>query len=145
MVIQDECSHSNISINCKLIPEVVMRNCIVYYQIRRMFWSFIMVTWSNGNIFLVTGPFLRSPVNSPHKGQPRVPLISSLICAWTNHWVNNREAGDLRCHCAHCDVIVMQDHHVRNIQPQIDKNRRSYILNLNCPPACINVCCSLIG
>ena len=27
---------------------------------------------------------------------------------WINGWVNNREAGDLRRHCAHYDVIVMR-------------------------------------
>ena len=30
-----------------------------------------------------------------------------LICVWINGWVNNRETGDLRCHHAHYDVIVM--------------------------------------
>ena len=30
-----------------------------------------------------------------------------LICARINGWVNNREAGELRCHRAHYDVIVM--------------------------------------
>ena len=49
----------------------------------------------------------RSPVNSPHKGQWRGALMFSLICARINGWVNNREAGDLRCHPTHCDVIVM--------------------------------------
>ena len=39
---------------------------------------------------------LRSPVNSPHKGQWRGAFMFSLICAWINRWVNNREAGDLR-------------------------------------------------
>ena len=34
-------------------------------------------------------------------------LIFSLICAWINGWVNNSEAGDLRRHHAHYDVIVM--------------------------------------
>ena len=29
------------------------------------------------------------------------------ICAWIHGWVNNREAGDLRRHRAHYDVIVM--------------------------------------
>ena len=50
----------------------------------------------------------RSPVNSPHKGQWRGALMVSLICAWMNGWVNNREAGDLRRHRAHYDVIVMR-------------------------------------
>ena len=45
------------------------------------------------------------PVNSPHKRQWRGALMFSLICAWINDWVNNREAGDLRRH--HYDVIVM--------------------------------------
>ena len=48
-----------------------------------------------------------SPVNSPHKGQWRGALMFSLICASINDWVNNHETGDLRRHCAHCDVIVM--------------------------------------
>ena len=49
----------------------------------------------------------RSPVNSPHKGQWRGALMFSLICSWMNAWVNNSEAGDLRRHRAHYDVIVM--------------------------------------
>ena len=47
------------------------------------------------------------PVNSPHKGQWREALMFSLICARINDWVNNREAGDLRRHRGHYDVIVM--------------------------------------
>ena len=85
------------------------------------------MTSSNGNIFRVTGhlcgeftgdywPFVRgihrSPVNSPHKGQWRGALMVSLICAWINGWVNNREAGDLRHHCAHHDVTVMWENKV---------------------------------
>ena len=58
-------------------------------------------------------PFLpgiqRSPVNSPHKGHWRGALIFSLICAWIKGWVNTREAGDLRRHRAHYDVIVMMN------------------------------------
>ena len=50
----------------------------------------------------------RSPVNSPHKGHWRGALIFSLICTWIEDWVNNREAGNLRCHRAHYEVIVMQ-------------------------------------
>ena len=57
-------------------------------------------------------PFVRGihrlPVNSLHKGQWRGALMFSLICVWTNSWVNNREAGDLRRHRVHYDVIVMR-------------------------------------
>ena len=37
---------------------------------------------------------------------------NSLICAWINGWVNNRNAGDLRPHRAHYDVTVMQYYRV---------------------------------
>ena len=49
----------------------------------------------------------RWPVNSPHKSQWHGALMFSLICAWINGWVNNRDAGDLRRHRAHYDVTVM--------------------------------------
>ena len=48
----------------------------------------------------------RSPVDSPHKGQWRRALMFSMICARTNGWVNNRDAGDLRRDGAHYDVTV---------------------------------------
>ena len=53
----------------------------------------------------------RSPVNSPHKGQWRWAFMFSLICAWMNRWVNNREAGDLRRYLANYDVIVYSTYH----------------------------------
>ena len=60
------------------------------------YWSFVRgIHWS--------------PVNSPQKGQWRGALMFSLIWAWTNGWVNNRNAGDLRHHRAHYDVIVMSE------------------------------------
>ena len=49
----------------------------------------------------------RSPVNSTHKGQWPEALRFSLICAWLNGWVNNREAGDLRRNRIHYGVTVM--------------------------------------
>ena len=42
-----------------------------------------------------------------HKGQWRGALMFYWICAWTNGWVNNGEAGHLRRHRAHYDVTVM--------------------------------------
>ena len=51
----------------------------------------------------------RSPVNSPHKGQWCGAFMFSLNCAWTNGWVNNRNAGDLRRNHAHYDVNVMTE------------------------------------
>ena len=57
-------------------------------------------------------PFVRgihwSAADSPHKGPWRGALMCSLMWAWTNGWTNTRDAGDLRRHGAHCDVIVMK-------------------------------------
>ena len=64
----------------------------------------------------------RSPVNSPHKGQWHEALNFSFICAWINGWVNKREAGDLRRHRAHYDVIIMRWH--RNL-----KDKTPFILH----------------
>ena len=38
----------------------------------------------------------RPPVNSPTKASDAGLWYFSLICAWINGWVNNREAGNLR-------------------------------------------------
>ena len=56
----------------------------------------------------------RSPVNSTHIGQWRGALMFSLICAWVNGWVNNREVDDLRRHRAHYNVIVMMTENTIN-------------------------------
>ena len=78
-------------------------------------WTYVVerddvIKWEH---FLRYWPFVlrihRSPVNSPHRGQWRGALMFSLICARINGWVNDGEAGDLRRHRAHYDVIVMKN------------------------------------
>ena len=55
-------------------------------------YKFVMTSW-NGNIFRITGHLCRgihwSLVNSQ-----RPVTRSFLICAWTNSWASNRDAGD---------------------------------------------------
>ena len=67
-----------------------------------------VIKWKH---FPLYWPFVRgihrSPVNSPHKGQWRGALMFFLICVWINGWVNNREAGYLRCYRTHYDVTVI--------------------------------------
>ena len=70
-----------------------------------------------------------SPVNSPHKGQWRGALMFSLICVWINSWVNTREAGDLRCHRAHYDVIVMTVSYVTFIPQVAQHPSGTYMIN----------------
>ena len=65
----------------------------------------------------------RSPLNFPHKGQWRGALMFSLIYAWTNSWANNGDAGDLRRHHAHYDVIVMLWNSKQNITISTQENK----------------------
>ena len=90
---------------------LVARSLPSYY--RNQSWLIVnshddVIKWKH---FPCYWPFVRGihrwPVNSPHKGQCRGALMFSLICAWIKGEVNNREAGDLRRHRAHCDVTVM--------------------------------------
>ena len=59
-------------------------------------WRHQMETFSA--LLALSAEIHRSPVNYQHKGQWRCFLWSA---PWTNGWVNNREAGDLRRQCAH--------------------------------------------
>ena len=71
----------------------------------RSWWRHQMETFSAYLAFCAGNS--PAPVNSSHKGRWRGALMFSFIYAWINDWVNNREAGDLRCHRGHCDVDVM--------------------------------------
>ena len=70
-----------------------------------------MMTSSNWNIFRVTGHLCGEFTD--HQWIPLTKASNAeLWCflwsaPWINGWVNNGEAGDLRRHRAHYDVIVM--------------------------------------
>ena len=101
-----------------------MPQCVLHYVSKGGFWS---VSWTTflqlQNRYLILSwwrhqmepfprywPFVRgihrSPVNSPHEGRWYGALMFSLIWVWTNGWLNNRDAGDLRRHHAHYNVTV---------------------------------------
>ena len=80
---------------------------------RTRYWLYLSLrtmTSSNGNIFRVPGP-LCGEFNGerwiPHTQASDAELWCFLWSARINAWVNNREAGYLRRHRAHYDVIVM--------------------------------------
>ena len=70
------------------------------FEVSTSWWRLQMETFSAWRIH-------RSPINYAYKGQWRGALMFSLICVCINSWVNNHEAGDLRRHHTHFDVIVM--------------------------------------
>ena len=73
-------------------------------------FTLFIVTSSNRHIFCVTGLLCREFINHrwiPCTKASDTELRIFFICAWINGCVNNREAGDLKCHQAHYDVTVM--------------------------------------
>ena len=126
--------------------EQVWRKTADYLFHHSTWWRHQMETFS-ASLSLCAGNS-PVPVNSPHKGQWRGALMFSLICVWINGWVNNREAGDLRRHRGHYDVIVMTSLIIHNLgNVSIDKFctlmeliRSSICINLqpDCPIGCID-------
>ena len=85
----------------------VMAHCCINY-------SADMMTSSNGNIFRATGHLCGEFTGHRWIARTKasdgcVALMFSLICAWINGWVNNRESGDFRRHRPHYDVTVMNN------------------------------------
>ena len=87
---------------------------LLYRDLRKILIHDDVIKWKH---FPCYWPFEReihqSPVNTPHKGQWRRALKFSLICVWTNSWINNGEAGDLRRYRAHYDLILMLTHCIK--------------------------------
>ena len=105
---------------CLIAPSNYLNHCrliinqILWHSIMNHFadhYIHHMMMSSNGNIFHITGPLWGESTShwwTPlTKGQWHGALMFSLICAWTNGWENNRDAGDLRRHHVHYEVTVM--------------------------------------
>ena len=95
------------------------------------------MTSSNGNSFRVTGPLCGELTGDRWILRTKAS-DAELWCflrsaPWTNGWVNNREAGDLRRHRANYDGIVMYLH--RDVQvPRNSCWKNIVFLILSCCP-----------
>ena len=67
--------------------------------------NLIMMTSSNGNIFRVTVPLCHRWIPAQRPVMRGFDVFFDLRP--NNGWANNGDAGDLRRHLAHYDVIVM--------------------------------------
>ena len=85
----------------------VIRRPTVENTYARSWWRHQMETFSA--LLAFCAGIHRSPMNSPHKGQWRGALMFSVICTRINGCANDGDAGDLRRHLAHYDVIIMID------------------------------------
>ena len=93
----------------------IFADCCDYSYIHRLvtwaWWRHQMETFS-ALLYLCAG---NSPVTSKFPSQRPVTRSFDvfMICAWTNSWVHNRDAGDLRRHWSHYDATVMELHFAR--------------------------------
>ena len=94
-----------------------------------------MMASSNGKCFRVTGPLC-----GEFTGHRWIPLTKasdaefwyfSLIWAWTNSYVKNRNAGDLRRHLAHYNVTVMRRWHNRYPSIRLRHTHREQLCQFN--------------
>ena len=85
-----------------LTTSILCQLCVVHTMTLSNVNISALLTFCAGNSPCVT-------VNYPHKSQWRGAFIYIYILSapWITGWVNNREAGDLRRHRAHYDVIMM--------------------------------------
>ena len=90
-------------------------------------FNICMMTSSSGNIF-------------PHKGRRCGTLMFSLICARTNGWVNNREAGDLRRHRPLWRICIG----ISNNTPWNLFYKSYYTENYAHSSHCVVYCCGLV-
>ena len=86
-----------------------------------------MMTPSNRKIFRLTDHLCAEFTGHRwiHIGQERGALVFSLICAWTNGWASNRDAGDQRRHRAHHDGTVMCRMDLTDDESTIDESVES--------------------
>ena len=81
-----------------VVSKIIEDNANTWWRHRIETFS-VLLTFCDGN----------PPADSPHKGPVgHRALMFPLICAWTNRYSNNRDAGELRRHRAHYDVTAMR-------------------------------------
>ena len=68
------------------------------------------MTSSNGNIFRVTGPLWGEFTGGRWLPLTKASEVELWCFLWIDGWANNRNAGDLRRHCARYVVTVMFSH-----------------------------------
>ena len=111
-----DCSHAYLGkflISCLLWNPHQTWNLLHYSEVKiRVSYEILIILWryqiqTISSLLALCERIHRSPVDSPHKGQWRGALMFSLICAWTNGWAKNRDAGDLRRHRTHYGAIVI--------------------------------------
>ena len=105
------------SYDCPSATDATLKNMdqddVIKWKHIPRYWPFVRVIhrslhkshWRGALMFSLIFASINGWVNNRYKR----PVTSSfdVFCAWINCWENNREAGDLRRHRAHYDVIVI--------------------------------------
>ena len=88
------------------------KNIAQHYSRIVVYWHDDVIKWKHfPRYWAFMWRINRSPVNSSRR-PVTLNFDVSLICAWTNGWVNSRGAGDLRRNCTLNDGNVMKYYHL---------------------------------
>ena len=114
--VTEMCTRVHISVTKWCIVGFCLMHCgICEIGLLKRHWMNGNFTWWRHQIKTFSALLALCAGNSPVTGEfpAQRPVTRSfdvsLICVRINAWVNNREAGDLRRHRAHYDVIVMEE------------------------------------
>ena len=114
-------------------PQQNAPTCIQHTQ---LIANIIIMTSSNGNIFRVTGP-----LQGESTGDRWIPLTKACNASlWCFLWsmpeqtIEQTIAGDLRCHCARCDVTAMIIGHCSS--PQLIRRLERVSWRIRVPITC---------
>ena len=108
LLISDLADRSSSRIILTFDPLIDFENWYSKYKFKNLFCTCLKIIHFRQNfVHTMRGIYKNQKrVNSPHKDQWRG---ACLICTWTNGWVNNRDASDLRRRHAHYDITIMHE------------------------------------
>ena len=95
------------------IQRIVYTVCALLCFVMDWFWWMLSISWWRHQMETFSALLALCAGNSLVTGEFQRPVTRGFDVffwsapAWINGWVNNREAGDLRRHRAHYDVILM--------------------------------------
>ena len=122
-------------LQCKIFHSLTFLCPFLSHQSSLLPWCRHQMEKSPRYWSFVTG-IHRSPVDSPHKGQWRGALRVFFICTRINGWANTWDAGDLRHHRAHSDVIVIPWDHLQHSKTKMNSLMLLFVVILK--PAVIH-------
>ena len=94
------------SLSCWILTGLLSNIMKKHTAVQALLWSTAVCSWWRHQMEASSALPALCDVDSSANSKWRRTLMFSLICAWINGWANNRNAGHLRRHRAHCNITV---------------------------------------